>query len=86
MLIFVPSSIYINLTTKIMIKKKDKKSKYPDYIEVSAIDKVISEGKDPIEMMKEMKPGQLHEICRICSCLMKIVFVVKNFENSIADI
>ena len=45
MLIFVPSSIYINLTTKIMIKKKDKKSKYPDYIEVSAIDKVISEGK-----------------------------------------
>ena len=55
MLIFVPSSIYINLTTKIMIKKKDKKSKYPDYIEVSAIDKVISEGKDPIEMMQEMK-------------------------------
>lgn len=35
--------------------KKTKKQKYPDYIETSAIDKVLSEGKDPLEMMREMK-------------------------------
>ena len=53
------------MTITVNKTKKGRKPKYPDYISLAALDAVIKNGVDPLEMMAQMKKALMERIMEV---------------------